>query len=70
MFVALAVLLALVISTLVNGASRLDLRLFTEYPASLPARAKARPAILGWIWGDRHNSGPGHPVGRRGRHPA
>ena len=32
-----------------SGASRLDLRLFTEYPASSPA-AGARPAILGSIW--------------------
>ena len=35
---------------LIQGASRLDLRLFTEYPASSPARAGARPAILGSIW--------------------
>jgi phosphate transport system permease protein len=50
MFIAMTVLLVLVITTLIEGASRLDLRLFTEYPASSPARAGARPAILGSIW--------------------
>ena len=49
-FVAIGVLLVLVVTTLVNGAPRLDLRLLTEYPASSPARAGARPAILGSIW--------------------
>ena len=49
MFIAMTVLLVLV-TTLIQGASRLDLRLFTEYPASSPARAGARPAILGSIW--------------------
>ena len=50
MFIAIGVLLALIVTTLIHGASRLDLRLFTEYPASSPARAGARPAILGSIW--------------------
>ena len=50
MFIAMTVLLVLIVTTLVQGASRLDLRLFTEYPASSPARAGARPAILGSIW--------------------
>lgn len=50
MFIAIGVLLVLIVTTLVNGAARLDLRLFTEYPASSPARAGARPAILGSIW--------------------
>jgi phosphate ABC transporter permease subunit PstA len=50
MFIAMTVLLVLVVTTLIEGASRLDLRLFTEYPASSPARAGARPAILGSIW--------------------
>jgi phosphate transport system permease protein len=43
-------LVALIVTTLVHGAPRLDMRLFTEYPASSPARAGARPAILGSIW--------------------
>jgi phosphate ABC transporter permease subunit PstA len=50
MFIAMTVLLVLVVTTFIEGASRLDLRLFTEYPASSPARAGARPAILGSIW--------------------
>ena len=50
MFIAMSVLLVLVITTLIQGAPRLDLRLLTEYPASSPARAGARPAILGSIW--------------------
>jgi phosphate transport system permease protein len=43
----LATLLFDIIST---GATRLDLRLFTEFPSSSPERAGARPAILGSIW--------------------
>ena len=50
MFIAMSVLLVLVVTTLIQGAPRLDLRLFTQYPASSPARAGARPAILGSIW--------------------
>jgi phosphate transport system permease protein len=45
--VFLATLLFDIIST---GATRLDLRLFTEFPSSSPDRAGARPAILGSIW--------------------
>jgi len=43
----LATLLFDIIST---GATRLDIRLFTEFPSSSPDRAGARPAILGSIW--------------------
>jgi phosphate ABC transporter permease subunit PstA len=50
MFIAMSVLLVLVVTTFIQGAPRLDLRLFTQYPASSPARAGARPAILGSIW--------------------
>jgi phosphate ABC transporter permease subunit PstA len=50
MFIAMTVLLVLIVTTFIQGASRLDLRLFTEYPSSSPARAGARPAILGSIW--------------------
>jgi phosphate ABC transporter permease subunit PstA len=50
MFIAMTVLLVLIVTTLIDGASRLDSRLFTEYPSSTPARAGARPAILGSIW--------------------
>ena len=50
MFIAMAVLLVLIVTTFIEGAPRIDLRLFTEYPSSSPARAGARPAILGSIW--------------------
>jgi phosphate ABC transporter permease subunit PstA len=50
MFIAMTVLLVLIVTTFIQGASRLDLRLFIEYPSSSPARAGARPAILGSIW--------------------
>ena len=50
LFIAMLALLVLIITTLVQGAPRLDSRLLTEYPASSPARAGARPAILGSIW--------------------
>ena len=50
MFIAMTVLLVLIVTTLIDGASRLDSRLFTNYPSSTPARAGARPAILGSIW--------------------
>jgi phosphate ABC transporter permease subunit PstA len=50
MCIAMLVLLVLIVTTLLYGAPRLDLRLFTEYPSSSAARAGARPAILGSIW--------------------
>jgi phosphate ABC transporter permease subunit PstA len=50
MLIAMTVLLVLIVTTFIEGAARLDLRLFTEYPSSTPARAGARPAILGSIW--------------------
>ena len=49
-FIAMAVLLVLIVTTFIQGAPRLDLQLFTNYPSSNPARAGARPAILGSIW--------------------
>lgn len=54
MWLALAVavifLLILLITTFMDGLPRLDSRLLTEYPASDPERAGARPAILGSVW--------------------
>lgn len=47
---ALAFLVVLIVTTVVDGWERFDLRLFTEYPASQPERAGARPAILGSMW--------------------
>lgn len=47
---ALVFLVVLIATTLVTGAPRLDSRLLTEYPASSPARAGARPAFLGSLW--------------------
>lgn len=50
LFVALGFLVTLIVSTFIDGAARLDARLFTEFPSSSPERAGARPAILGSIW--------------------
>jgi len=47
---ALMFLVVLIVTTWIEGADRLDARLFTEYPASDPERAGARPAILGSLW--------------------
>lgn len=43
-------LVTLIVTTIIDGSNRLDLRLFTEFPASAPERAGARPAILGSFW--------------------
>lgn len=48
--IAVIFLLTLIITTIFDGADRLDARLFTEYPSSRPQEAGARPAILGSIW--------------------
>ncbi|TFF04430.1 phosphate ABC transporter permease PstA [Cellulosimicrobium funkei] len=50
LFVAFATLVALIVTTIAQGADRLDARLFTEYPSSRPEEAGARPAILGSLW--------------------
>ena len=50
LFIAITFLVILVVTTLIDGAPRLDSRLWTEYPSSSPRRAGARPAILGSIW--------------------
>lgn len=50
LFVSFAMLLVLIVTTLVDGAARLDSRLVTEFPASAPERAGLRPAILGSVW--------------------
>lgn len=50
LFVAFGTLVVLIVTTLIDGAARLDSRLLTEYPASSPDRAGLRPAILGSIW--------------------
>lgn len=50
LFVAFATLVALIVTTLTEGAGRLNADLFTEYPSSRPAQAGARPAILGSLW--------------------
>lgn len=47
---ALIFLMTLILTTLIDGWTRLDTRLLTEYPSSDPERAGARPAILGSIW--------------------
>ncbi len=43
-------LLILIVTTFIDGADRFTLSLFTEYPASSPDRAGARPAIIGSAW--------------------
>ena len=48
--VAVVFLITLLINIVLEGGSRFNLQLFTEYPASSPDRAGARPAILGSIW--------------------
>jgi phosphate transport system permease protein len=47
LFLAFAFLVTLIVSTLIEGWPRLTGELLTEYPASRPAEAGARPAILG-----------------------
>jgi phosphate transport system permease protein len=46
-FFAFVFLLTLIVTTWIDGAARLDLRMFTEFPSSSPEDAGARPAILG-----------------------
>lgn len=46
-FFAFVFLLTLIVTTWIDGAPRLDERLFTEFPSSAPEDAGARPAILG-----------------------
>ena len=50
LLVAFFVLLALLVTTAVEGWDRLDGRLLTNYSASRPAAAGARAAVLGSIW--------------------
>lgn len=50
LLVAFATLVTLIVSTLIQGAGRLDATLFTNYPSSRPEEAGARPAILGSVW--------------------
>lgn len=50
LFVAFGVLVVLIVTTVIDGWSRFDSRLFTEFPASDPEEAGARPAILGSVW--------------------
>ncbi|MGV3711460.1 phosphate ABC transporter permease PstA [Pseudolysinimonas sp.] len=48
--VAFGVLVTLIVTIIVEGQGQFTARLFTEYPASSPERAGARPAILGSVW--------------------
>lgn len=50
LLLSFSVLLVLIITTLIDGWGRLDLRLVTNYPAANPADAGLRPAILGSLW--------------------
>jgi phosphate ABC transporter permease subunit PstA len=48
--VAFGVLVTLIVTIIIEGQGQFTTRLFTEYPASSPDRAGARPAILGSVW--------------------
>lgn len=50
LLVALGVLVTLIITIIVQGQGQFSTRLFTEFPASSPDNAGARPAILGSLW--------------------
>lgn len=50
LLVAFGVLVTLIITLIIDGQGQFTWRLFTEYPASSPDRAGARPAILGSAW--------------------
>jgi len=48
--VAFGVLVTLIVTIVIDGQNQFTWRLFTEFPASSPDRAGARPAILGSMW--------------------
>jgi phosphate ABC transporter permease subunit PstA len=50
LLIAFFVLITLIVTTILNGASRLDSTLITNYTSATPAEAGARAAILGSIW--------------------
>ena len=50
LLIAFFVLLTLIVTTVINGADRLDASLLTDYTSATPANAGARAAILGSIW--------------------
>jgi phosphate transport system permease protein len=50
LLIAFGVLVTLVITIIIDGQGQFSWRLFTEFPASDPDRAGARPAILGSAW--------------------
>lgn len=47
LFLAFAFLVTLIVTTVIEGSPRLNAMLLTEFPASRPEEAGARPAILG-----------------------
>lgn len=50
LFVAFAFLVVLLVTTFLDGMSRLDGRLFTNYNNTSPGEAGSRAAILGSLW--------------------
>lgn len=50
LLIAIGVLITLIVTIIVEGQNQFSWRLFTEFPASSPDRAGARPAILGSAW--------------------
>lgn len=50
LLIALGVLVTLIVTIIIDGQGQFSTRLFTEFPASSPDNAGARPAILGSLW--------------------
>lgn len=50
LLIALGVLVTLIVTIIIEGQNQFTSRLFTEFPASSPDNAGARPAILGSLW--------------------
>jgi phosphate ABC transporter permease subunit PstA len=48
--IAFGVLVTLIVTIIIDGQGQFTSRLFTEFPASSPDRAGARPAIFGSMW--------------------
>lgn len=50
LLIGLVTLVALIVTTLMDGIDRLDSMLVTNFPSSHPEEAGARPAVLGSLW--------------------
>ncbi|MCJ7827428.1 MAG: phosphate ABC transporter permease PstA, partial [Demequinaceae bacterium] len=61
--IAVVFLVTLIAVMLIDGWQRLDSGLLTEFPSSRPAKAGARPAILGTLWVVGTTAGLAIPLG-------